>query len=102
MLIPPLPLLIEESSPLTFKPRTYLIFGSFCFCMFFFVWFFVPETKGLSLEAMDELFGVTEGADGKTESVAGEGDHIASKGQAEATQIEVQRLAAEQGFPTVR
>lgn len=28
--------------------------------MFFFVWFLVPETKGLSLEAMDELFGVTD------------------------------------------
>lgn len=28
--------------------------------MFFFVWFFIPETKGMSLEAMDELFGVTE------------------------------------------
>ena len=28
--------------------------------MFFFVWFFVPETKGISLEAMDKLFGVTE------------------------------------------
>ena len=28
--------------------------------MFFFVWFFVPETKGMSLEAMDKLFGVTE------------------------------------------
>lgn len=26
--------------------------------MFFFVWFFIPETKGLSLEAMDALFGV--------------------------------------------
>ncbi|OAL31975.1 hypothetical protein AYO22_00845 [Fonsecaea multimorphosa] len=37
---------------------TYIIFGSFCFAMFVFVWFFVPETKGLSLEAMDELFGV--------------------------------------------
>lgn len=28
--------------------------------MFFFVWFFVPETKGVSLEAMDELFGVVD------------------------------------------
>jgi hypothetical protein len=28
--------------------------------MFFFVWFLIPETKGLSLEKMDELFGVTE------------------------------------------
>ncbi|KAK4187924.1 putative permease [Podospora australis] len=39
---------------------TYLIFGSFCFSMFFFVWFFVPETKGISLEAMDKLFGMTD------------------------------------------
>ncbi|KAK8065007.1 MFS quinate transporter [Apiospora hydei] len=57
---------------------TYLIFGSFCVCMFIFVWFFIPETKGkrapslqlvntcqltlyastgVSLEHMDELFG---------------------------------------------
>lgn len=28
--------------------------------MFFFVWFLVPETKGLSLEKMDDLFGITE------------------------------------------
>lgn len=40
---------------------TYLIFGSFCFSMFFFVWFFIPETKGMSLEAMDSLFGLTDG-----------------------------------------
>ena len=39
---------------------TYLIFGCFCFSMFFFVWFFIPETKGMSLEKMDDLFGVTE------------------------------------------
>lgn len=25
-----------------------------------FVWFFIPETKGLALEKMDDLFGVTE------------------------------------------
>lgn len=35
-----------------------LIFGSFAAAMFVFVWFFIPETKGLSLEAMDALFGV--------------------------------------------
>jgi hypothetical protein len=28
--------------------------------MFFFVWFLIPETKGLSLERMDDLFGITE------------------------------------------
>ncbi|KAJ5911337.1 Quinate permease [Penicillium subrubescens] len=39
---------------------TYIIFACFCFSMFFFVWFFIPETKGLSLEKMDDLFGVTE------------------------------------------
>ncbi|TPX16237.1 uncharacterized protein E0L32_003886 [Thyridium curvatum] len=49
---------------------TYLIFGSFCFSMFFFVWFFVPETKGISLEHMDELFGVTD-ADKQAVLVAG-------------------------------
>jgi hypothetical protein len=39
---------------------TYFIFGSFCFSMFFFVWFLIPETKGMSLEKMDDLFGVTQ------------------------------------------
>lgn len=38
---------------------TYFLFASFCVVMFFFVWFFVPETKGISLERMDELFGLT-------------------------------------------
>ncbi|KAI1632500.1 general substrate transporter [Biscogniauxia mediterranea] len=39
---------------------TYLIFGSFGVIMWFFVWFFIPETKGVSLEHMDKLFGITE------------------------------------------
>ncbi|KAF2275848.1 general substrate transporter [Westerdykella ornata] len=38
----------------------FIIYACFCFSMFFFVWFLIPETKGLSLERMDDLFGVTE------------------------------------------
>jgi len=36
---------------------TYFIFGCFCFTMGCCA-FFVPETKGISLERMDEIFGV--------------------------------------------
>jgi len=39
---------------------TFFTYGSFCFTMFIFVWFLIPETKGLSLEKMDDLFGITE------------------------------------------
>ncbi|KAJ5624344.1 hypothetical protein N7510_000653 [Penicillium lagena] len=39
---------------------TYIFFGSLCFTMWFFVFLCVPETKGLSLEKMDDLFGVTK------------------------------------------
>ncbi|KAG8631772.1 hypothetical protein KVT40_000912 [Elsinoe batatas] len=52
----------------------FLIYGSFCFSMFFFVWFLIPETKGLSLEHMDDLFGITElikNMDADRESVGG-------------------------------
>lgn len=38
----------------------FFMFGSFDLLMFIFVWLFVPETKGVSLEKMDELFGVVE------------------------------------------
>lgn len=34
---------------------TYFLFGSFCASMFFFAYFLIPETKGMSLEKMDEL-----------------------------------------------
>lgn len=35
---------------------TYFVYGSFCFAMVVYAWFLVPETKGLSLEHMDQLF----------------------------------------------
>jgi hypothetical protein len=35
---------------------TYFVYGSFCFCAVTYAWFFVPDTKGLALEDMDELF----------------------------------------------
>jgi len=38
----------------------FFLFGTFGWIMGIFVWFFIPETKGLSLERMDDLFGVTE------------------------------------------
>jgi hypothetical protein len=37
---------------------TYFVFASFQAASIAFVYFFMPETKGMSLEAMDELFGV--------------------------------------------
>ena len=39
---------------------TYFIFGSFCFLMVGFAVVWIPETKGISLERMDELFGVAD------------------------------------------
>ncbi|RWA09120.1 hypothetical protein EKO27_g5988 [Xylaria grammica] len=49
---------------------TYFIYGSFGVIMLVFVYFFVPETKGVSLEHMGELFG-EEPVESKT---AGEND----------------------------
>ncbi|KAG7137412.1 Quinate permease like protein [Verticillium longisporum] len=39
---------------------TYIFFAGWCVVMVVFCWFFIPETKGLSLESMNELFGMTE------------------------------------------
>lgn len=65
----------------------YFIYGSFCFTMFVFTFIFVPETKGRSLESMDELFGKV--ADGKTmdeeESRRGE-SHAQTERQTEQEQ----------------
>jgi hypothetical protein len=39
---------------------TFIFFGSITAVGAVWVYFFVPETKGLSLEEMDEVFGTTE------------------------------------------
>jgi hypothetical protein len=45
---------------LTETQGMFFMFGSIDFIMGVFVYFCIPETKGMSLEKMDELFGVTE------------------------------------------
>jgi len=40
---------------------TFIFFGVFSFLGGVFIWFFVPETKGLSLEEMDKVFGDSVG-----------------------------------------
>ena len=41
----------------TIKWGTYIFFAAFCLLAFAFTYFFVPETKGKSLEDMDLVFG---------------------------------------------
>ena len=38
--------------------RVFFIWGSCCFICIFFVWFLIYETEGLSLEQVDELYGI--------------------------------------------
>ncbi|KAJ6079862.1 hypothetical protein N7467_009615 [Penicillium canescens] len=69
---------------------TYLIFACFCFSMCVFVWFFIPETKGMSLEKMDELFGVTQLFENKT---ADPERASAADDVGKSTQTHVERVA---------
>lgn len=51
--------IVGEVSPIlleTIKWRLYLIFSIFCFCSAAFAYYFYPETSGVELEDMDELF----------------------------------------------
>lgn len=41
---------------------TYLFFAASIVVIVFWVYFFIPETKGRTLESMDELFGVSRWA----------------------------------------
>lgn len=64
---------------------TYFIYGSFCFAIAVGAFFLVPETKGLSLERMDELFGMTDFSNIQDIGVASK----SAKGDIEAIHVEV-------------
>ena len=57
----------------------YVFFACFCFTMAVGVWFFVPETKGLSLETMDELFGHTTALGDKKDVEAASVQHVSCR-----------------------
>ena len=44
------------------QSKVFFVWGSFCFICIFFVWAMIYETKGLSLEQVDELYGVVDKA----------------------------------------
>lgn len=60
--------------------------------MFIFTWFLVPETKGISLEKMDDLFGVVRDGNSKIldiEASEGRGRSISSdKGDVTVSHVE--------------
>jgi hypothetical protein len=49
---------------------TYILFGSFIILGAAFIWFFVPETKRLTLEEMDTVFGTDATAQKDQERMA--------------------------------
>ena len=45
------------NEPANLHAKVFFIWGAFCVICAFFVWAMIYETKGLSLEAVDELYG---------------------------------------------
>jgi len=67
----------------------FITFSCFCLSMFIFVWFLVPETKGLALEKMDELFGITEMVKNMDDEERNSVDVASEKNGARAEQVEI-------------
>ena len=44
---------------------TYIFFAAFALVAFVFTWFFIPETRGKTLEEMDAVFGDSTAAEEK-------------------------------------
>ncbi|RKU39802.1 hypothetical protein DL546_000837 [Coniochaeta pulveracea] len=79
---------------------TYFIYGSFCFVMGILA-FWVPETKGISLERMDELFGAADFSG--LEDVGMAGKHETEEAQVENVRYnhKVDRMAKTQGVASL-
>ena len=45
------------NAPANLHAKVFFIWGAFCVICAFFVWSMIYETKGLALEAVDELYG---------------------------------------------
>jgi len=58
---------VTPSMQLHLSFGTFIFFGVFSFLGGLFIWIFVPETKGLSLEEMDYVFGDETGASSKAD-----------------------------------
>jgi hypothetical protein len=76
--------------------RTFLMFGIFCFAMGVWVFFFLRETKGRSLEDMDILFGAVDEAQRQADveqmlhknAVRGETDWTTGDNKTSSTRLE--------------
>ncbi|GKT52680.1 MFS quinate transporter [Colletotrichum tofieldiae] len=66
---------------------TYIFFCIWCFSMTIFVWFFIPETKGISLEGMNELFGFNDDVQNKRVDIESSSVNN-EKAQGNVTQLE--------------
>ncbi|KAF2738660.1 general substrate transporter [Polyplosphaeria fusca] len=51
------PYMVDEDEG-NLQSKVFFVWGSFCFVCIAFVWFMIYETKGLSLEQVDELYGI--------------------------------------------
>ena len=72
--------------------RTYIIFGVFNVAFIPVIYFFYPETKGLSLEAVDELFmgrAVEHTEDPVYESKGGATAHLDHEGRHDSGDLDV-------------
>ncbi|KAK3717741.1 Plasma membrane low glucose sensor [Vermiconidia calcicola] len=55
------PYMVDEQYA-NLQSKVFFVWGSFCFVCIAFVWFMIYETKGLSLEQVDELYGIVDKA----------------------------------------
>jgi SP family sugar:H+ symporter-like MFS transporter len=55
------PYMVDEKGA-NLQSKVFFVWGTFCFICIAFVWFMIYETKGLTLEQVDELYGTVKQA----------------------------------------